>query len=231
VARALVALEGSVRFGLSDKTFEAWWDITPAEDTEDFVHIRGGNKLGARFVCALDYLNAVLERPTIAVLVRAYVLARKLEESCADDPATRIEAQNLYADEAVEELLGRIRFRSKQRALDRLAEKTIQKLDEQLEVEEPRGDVLKAAVAVMALEQRDRVTDNARRDKAAYRRTMDTSRQHLRDSSQPPSLEEFRTSIAMAMELFGVETVRELVLAALPIDGVADTKALTIEAE
>lgn len=231
--RALVAPEAGVRFGLSDETFQSWWNraLMP-EDADEFVHLRGGNKAGARLVCALDYLTATgQERPPADVIVRAYVLARKLPETSLADETVRIEAAYLYQDDAVQSLLDKLRYRERSVAMERVSKLTLKTVEEQLQGGDEIKEAMKAGVSLMAIDQRAKEAEAKRRDNKAYRDALAMSRSNLRDSTQPPSREEALHSIVMFRELFGEQALREMITAALPIDGAADTTAVTYDGE
>lgn len=147
------------------------------------------------------------------------------------DDKTRVDAQYLYQDGAVETLLERLRYRERHAAMDRVAKLMLRTVEDGLKAEAVNGDILKAAATLMGIDQRGREADTKRRDARAMREAMNASRQNLRDSTQPPSLEEFKHSIVMAIELFGVETVRACIVAALPMDVAEAPAVVTIEAE
>jgi hypothetical protein len=163
--------------------------------------------------------------------VRAYVLAKKLPEEMHRDDKTRMDAQYLYQDDAVETLLERLRYRDRHAAMDRVAKLTLRTVENGLKAAEVNTDVLKVAATLMGVDQRAREADTKRRDVRAMREAMNASRQNLRDSTQPPSLEEFKHSLVMAIELFGIQTVRECITAALPIDVALAPAVITLEVE
>lgn len=222
------ALATGLRFGLTDSAFDSWWrNALLPEDQSEFVHIYNGNKLGARFVCALDYLSRVDNRNTTPdVIVEAYMLAKKLDAGAASDILVRQNAQYVYEDPSVKVLLDRIRYRTRAIAMERVAAKTYAKVEELYSRADVEADpdaklaiekvAINAGTTLLSIDERQRTADAKRRDAKAFREAMETSRQNQRDASQAPTLDEAKHFILMLKEQFGPEAIAQMFQEALP---------------
>jgi hypothetical protein len=235
-----------LRFGLTDDAFMQWWTHALLKaDADEFVHVLGGNRIGARFVCAIDRLVRLDGRGlTGDIIVRAYCVARKIPPAqfaaAMREPQNRLDAQCLYNDAAVQSLLDRLAYRSRQLSMERVALRTMSKIeslyqradDETLDPE-IRIDVEKAAlnasVTLLSIDERRQSGEAKRRQQAAYGRALEASRTNMRDESAPPSIEEAKHFILMLREHFGADVLRDLVTNALPSPREATKEALTIE--
>ena len=240
-----IANTTALRFGLTDAQFDMWWNaaLLPA-DADEFVHVLGGNKLGARFVCAMDYFTRIDARElTYDLIVRAYCIAKKVPPEALTatmrDTKVRLDAQCLYDDPAVRALLERLQYRSRQIAMERIAVRTystVEKLYDRADAEfepELRLNMEKAALAasttLLSIEERRASGEAKRREARAFRNVVEMSRAQMRDESAPPTLDEAKHTILMLRELFGADTLREMISAALPMKS-EDSSAETIDA-
>lgn len=193
----------------------------------------GGNKLGARFVCALDYFTRIDARSVTAdVIVRSFCIAKKIDpETLLEtmrDPKTRLDAQFLYDDASVQSLVERLNHRSRALAIERVSMRTyetVEKLYSKADEEHLDGEyqldlrkaALNASVSLLSIEERRQSGESKRRDNRAYRQSLDMSRASMRDESLPPTMDEARGTILMLRALFGEAWLREQLTAALPM--------------
>jgi len=223
----------SLGFELTDATFEQWWStaLLPT-DADEFVHILGGNKLGARFVCALNWFTSIDARQLSAdLIVRAYCAARKVPADIMVETMrehkTRLDAQFLYDDPSVTSLLERLQYRSRAIAMERVATRTfetVEKLytnaDKEIDPDLRLGmqkAALVASTTLMSIDERRHSGEARRRENQAYRNSLEMSRERLSNDSSPPTLDEAKHTILALRERFGADVLRELVAGALPM--------------
>lgn len=213
--------ETGFAFALSDESFSRWWAATVLpEDATEFVHLLHGTIEEARYVCAIDYITNVEGKdPGADVTVRAYFLAanRPVELS---DPQGRLNAIHMASTNAVKFLLDRVRLRSRRIAEERIAARTVAKIEElyerssQLEGKEQLDTeraALETSIKLMGNQARERQQESDRRAKKAAQDAITRSREQEGDMKRLPSLAEARLHLAMLVDGHGEEAIAALV--------------------
>jgi hypothetical protein len=190
--------DGGIRFGLDQATFDRWWAsaINP-EDGEEFVHLLGGNMVGARFVCALDLLKDSASSGDN--IVRAYCLAKELPEAAAREHIQRLNAQMLFDDPSVQTLIDRVTYRGERAARNRianLAAARLEKLYRDSETGELEHDaefqsaVLGNSAKFLGIHAREKETEARRRERSAVRQSIERGRLREKEVGRIPTVEE-----------------------------------------
>ena len=206
------APERGLRFGLSQETFDRWWESAiTVDDGEKFVHVYQGNMLGARFVCAIDLLK--LNHPLTAdIIVQAYLAAAEIPDEHLKNHIHRISAQALYDDPSVQWLLDQVQYRSDRAARERIARRMSRRLErlyDETENPESLRDVglqkviMEGSSRFLLLQSREKQADDMRRDKIAMQKAIAQGKMSEGETHKIPTLEEAKHFLHMLRDHFG----------------------------
>ena len=220
-----VTPQGSHRFALDDDTFNRWWKFALFKDeAAEYVHSNlQGTLEGARFVCALDYLQGQESKTLNAdLIVESYILAKNLPESAARDAKTRIEAQCLYDDPAVSYLMDCLRRRNVRSVAERVANMRAAKIEELYERSASEGlepaerlkteqVFLQASAQVIDNATKERAMEATRRDKRSIQNAIAANSAREKDKHRLPTKEEAKQFLLMLKDAYGDDAFREIV--------------------
>jgi hypothetical protein len=214
-------------FRLEDEAFRRWWAATVLpEDANEFVHLYRGTIEEARFVCAMDYIISVQRGEwSTDNVVYAYFLAKNQPVDMKDTQA-RTNAHYLSNSDAVRYLLDRVRSRSRRVAEERIAARTTAKIEElfdrSLALEgkerlETERAALETSIKFMGNQARERGQESDRRAKKAIQAAVEESKNYDYDTKRLPSLAEAKLHLAMLIDGYGTEAIKELVEGLTPL--------------
>lgn len=224
-------------FGLDKPTFDAWWaSAMLPEDASEYVHFQRGTLDGARFVCALKYFSGPgRSEANSDIIVQSYIVAKNLPKEAAKYPNYRQEAQIVYNSDEVQWLLEKLHYRSERVVRERVALRTADKIEELFDrtknvkasdeaaEQAMNGSVptdykdklatekvaLDAGIRFVSASAKERVIEEARRDKRAVQRAITEAGMKEKVTGSPPTAYEAVPLLAMIRESLGEQAFNE----------------------
>jgi hypothetical protein len=162
---------------LPPEAFTRWWAALPEEDRAEFVGVYGGGIVHARFICALHNLMVMQARPqTGSTIVEAYAIA-------AGVPANTEEARRgaglAWEHDAVQALLDRLRYRSKQQAAARIINMLTLSIEEMLQrtrgedvPTKEKADAARTALQFVRMVSEESIQERVERTKRGFQKAQ-----------------------------------------------------------
>lgn len=214
-------------YELPDHQFQGWWNLLLPEDKEEFKWAYHGDELLARFLCALDLLmtSKIKGGDHTALIQLAYHIAAKpyaTHRVELSDNKLRTLALQAYQHPAVQQILDRVRLRSRMRERNRIenlaleeAEQMLKDASQRNENDQPLFDMkdrkLALDTALKLMEMTD--TEQARQRQERSRKAFQMARQRAMEGETNESPAVMRATLKALASKLGPEEVRKALTA------------------
>lgn len=220
-------------YELPDHQFQGWWNLLLPEDKEEFKWAYHGDELLARFLCALDLLmTAKVKGGDHSALIQlAYHIAAKpypTHRIELSSPKLRTLALQAYQHPAVQQILDRVRLRSRMRERNRIETLTLEQVELLLQdigqrddADNPKFDIkdrtaaLGVAMKIMDLTDTEQARQRQERSRKAFQ--MARARAMEGEANESPAV--MRATLKALVAKLGPEEVKKA-LASAPSDDV-----------
>lgn len=208
----------SLRYGLSQETFDAWWNAIPLQDREGF-RFHGGDSLLARFVCAFEVLTKQTgaSRPArMNAITQAYAVATGTDPTLNEN---RVRAGRAFEHRAAQYMFDQFEYRADRMVREAIRPRYTQLLerilDDALAIDTPLGDRVKAAGSIQkfysTLSSEDMQERNTRNRKSTQK-ALDIVIDH-KDDDLKLSDDQLKSHVEELARSLGTEKMLALVAA------------------